>query len=72
MLGDDDSWAVVGVGEDDGEVVGVVAFASTMVGVCEAVLGLGDDGELEGRGVVATLSTKMSFWAPWTKLYKSW
>jgi hypothetical protein len=63
---------VVGVGEDDGEVVGALAFASTMVGVSVAVVWLGDDEELEGRGVVATLSTKMSFWAPWTKLYKSW
>jgi hypothetical protein len=62
---------VVGVGEDDGEVVGVVAFTSTMVGVCEAVLWPGVDEELEGTGVVAGLSTKMSFWAPWTKLYRS-
>lgn len=70
----DDSWAEAAEeGEGDGEVVGTgVAAFSTMVGVVgvfSKAVGVWVDEEM---GVVMTASTKMSFWAPWTKLYKSW
>jgi hypothetical protein len=59
-----------GVGEDDGEVwteAGCTLFG--MFGSGEDVGSPVDEG---GRGVVMMLSSKMSFCAPSTKLYKSW
>jgi len=51
---------VASEGEDDAEVVGTpMTFVSTMVGACEDMDGLADEG---GREVVTlVLSTKMSF-----------
>jgi len=57
-----------GVGEDDGEVWIEVGSAARMFEAGEDVGCPADEG---GRGVVTTLSSKMSFCAPLTKLYKS-